>query len=53
MPADLPLDMVRQILLGGAEKAREAGVVIAGGHTIQDKEPKFGWLSWVWQMNAS
>lgn len=42
MPANLPLDMVRQILLGGAEKAREAGVVIAGGHTIQDKEPKFG-----------
>ena len=31
-----------EILRGGAEKAREAGVVIAGGHTIQDKEPKYG-----------
>jgi selenide,water dikinase len=29
-------------LRGGAEKAKEAGVVIAGGHTIQDNEPKFG-----------
>ncbi len=29
-------------MAGGAEKAREAGVVIAGGHTIQDKEPMFG-----------
>jgi selenide,water dikinase len=29
-------------LRGGAEKAREAGVVIVGGHTIQDKEPKYG-----------
>ena len=27
---------------GGAEKAREAGVVIAGGHTVKDKEPKYG-----------
>ncbi len=32
----------REIIRGGAEKAREAGVVIAGGHTIQDKEPKYG-----------
>jgi len=29
-------------LRGGAEKAREAGAVIAGGHTIDDEEPKFG-----------
>ena len=27
---------------GGAEKAREAGVVIAGGHTVKDNEPKYG-----------
>ena len=27
---------------GAAEKTREAGAVIAGGHTIQDKEPKVG-----------
>lgn len=42
LPPDLPADIVGEILRGGAEKAREAGVVIAGGHTIQDKEPKYG-----------
>ncbi len=36
------MDLLGEIVAGGAEKAREAGVVIAGGHTIQDKEPKFG-----------
>jgi selenide, water dikinase len=39
---DLPAEINGEILRGGAEKAREAGVVIAGGHTIQDKEPKYG-----------
>ena len=42
LPLDLPAEIVSEILRGGAEKAREAGVVIAGGHTIQDKEPKYG-----------
>ena len=42
LPPDLPADFVGEILRGGAEKAKEAGVVIAGGHTIQDKEPKYG-----------
>lgn len=42
LPPDLPTEISAQILLGGAEKAREAGVVIAGGHTVQDNEPKFG-----------
>ncbi len=42
LPPDLPADLLFEILRGGAEKAREAGVVIAGGHTIQDKEPKYG-----------
>jgi len=42
LPPDLPSEMLGEILRGGAEKAREAGVVIAGGHTIQDKEPKYG-----------
>ncbi len=41
-PPDLPSDFLSQIIQGAAEKAKEAGVVIAGGHTIQDKEPKFG-----------
>jgi len=42
LPPDLPTEILTEILRGGAEKAREAGVVIAGGHTIQDKEPKYG-----------
>ncbi len=42
LPPDLPPELLSRIIQGGAEKAREAGVVIAGGHTIQDKEPKFG-----------
>ena len=42
LPPDLPAELLSEIVRGGAEKAREAGVVIAGGHTIQDKEPKFG-----------
>jgi selenide, water dikinase len=39
---ELPPEVNGEILRGGAEKAREAGLVIAGGHTIQDKEPKYG-----------
>ncbi len=39
---DLPPEINGEILRGGAEKCREAGVVIAGGHTVQDKEPKYG-----------
>ena len=42
LPLDLPPEIGAEILRGGAEKAREAGVVLAGGHTVQDKEPKYG-----------
>jgi len=42
MPPDLPAEISSQIFLGGAEKVREAGAVLAGGHTIQDTEPKYG-----------
>lgn len=42
LPPDLPTELSAEILRGGAEKAREAGVVIAGGHTVKDKEPKYG-----------
>lgn len=42
LPPDLPPEISSEILRGGAEKTKEAGVVIAGGHTIQDKEPKYG-----------
>lgn len=42
LPPQLPLDLSSRILVGLAEKVREAGAVIAGGHTIQDQEPKVG-----------
>jgi selenide,water dikinase len=38
----LPGTVLAKILQGGQAKAAEAGVVILGGHTIQDKEPKYG-----------
>ena len=38
----LPLDVLGQILAGGAAKAAEAGISIIGGHTIDDPEPKYG-----------
>ena len=41
-PDDLPLEVITEVLRGGAEKLREAGAAIAGGHTIADKEPKYG-----------
>ncbi len=41
-PPQLPADFLGQIIAGAAGKAKEAGVVIAGGHTVQDEEPKFG-----------
>jgi len=42
LPDNLPAEISSEIMRGGAEKAREAGVVIAGGHTVKDKEPKYG-----------
>lgn len=41
-PDGYGLDILTTILRGGAEKVREAGAVIAGGHTVTDKEPKYG-----------
>jgi len=41
-PPNLSSEILGEIIRGGAEKAREAGVVVAGGHTIRDDEPKFG-----------
>lgn len=41
-PEDLPPEVQTAILRGGAEKVREAGGVIAGGHTVWDPEPKYG-----------
>jgi len=41
-PRKLSLDILSDILTGGADKAREAGVLIVGGHSIDDPEPKYG-----------
>jgi selenide,water dikinase len=41
-PPDMDPAFVTKILRGGADKVIEAGAVVAGGHTIQDKEPKYG-----------
>ena len=38
----LPLDAVKAILEGGNDKVTEAGATIVGGHSIDDKEPKYG-----------
>jgi selenide,water dikinase len=41
-PPDLPPKLASEILRGGAEKVAEAGGVLAGGHTLDDDEPKYG-----------
>lgn len=41
-PANLDLAILRDILRGGAEKVAEAGAVVAGGHSVDDREPKYG-----------
>lgn len=38
----LPLNILEEILKGGADKASEAGVSIAGGHSVEDNAPKYG-----------
>jgi selenide,water dikinase len=41
-PGPMPPEIVTEILRGGAEKVIEAGAIIAGGHTVNDDEPKYG-----------
>ena len=41
-PEDLDLKILGRILKGGSDAAQEAGVLIAGGHTVRDPEPKYG-----------
>lgn len=38
----MPLSILRQIIQGGLDKLREAGVVLIGGHSIEDQELKYG-----------
>jgi len=41
-PSCLSSDILEQILLGGAEKVKEAGAILVGGHSVEDDEPKYG-----------
>ena len=41
-PICLNMNILGEILRGGADKVLEAGAVIVGGHTVQDDEPKYG-----------
>ncbi len=41
-PRELPKEIITAIFQGGADKVREAGGVVAGGHTVVDAEPKYG-----------
>ena len=42
IPGDLPREAIKAILEGGNDKVNEAGATIVGGHSIEDKEPKYG-----------
>jgi selenium donor protein len=42
--AALPIAVLHEILAGAQEVADEAGLVVLGGHTVEDTEPKFGWV---------
>jgi len=41
-PTCLPMNILTEILKGGADKVAEAGAIVVGGHTVEDDEPKFG-----------
>ncbi len=41
-PAEMPIEAITSIFEGAADKVREAGGIIAGGHTVIDAEPKYG-----------
>ncbi|WP_031470298.1 selenide, water dikinase SelD [Sciscionella sediminilitoris] len=40
--ATLPIELLTEVLRGGGDVAREAGCPLAGGHSIDDPEPKYG-----------
>lgn len=41
-PISQSMDILGEILRGGANKVKEAGAIVVGGHSIQDNEPKYG-----------
>jgi len=42
---DLPLELLTRVLQGGQDLSNQAGVVVIGGHTITDPEPKYGMVA--------
>lgn len=41
-PSCLPIEVLKEILKGGADKIQEAGALLVGGHSVEDDEPKYG-----------
>jgi selenide,water dikinase len=41
-PEELPTSVLGEILAGAGAATRDAGAILAGGHTIRDEEPKYG-----------
>ncbi|HNY69135.1 MAG TPA: selenide, water dikinase SelD, partial [Bacillota bacterium] len=41
-PCSLGMEALREILRGGAEKVWESGALLVGGHSVDDREPKYG-----------
>lgn len=41
-PGELSTEILREILRGGADKVKESGALLVGGHSVKDNEPKFG-----------
>jgi selenide, water dikinase len=41
-PEDLSVEQLETLFRGGVDKVREAGGIVAGGHTVIDREPKYG-----------
>ena len=55
-----PISVLEEILIGGAEKVMQAGAILAGGHSVQDEEPKYGLVVFgevlkerVWQITGA
>ena len=51
MPTDkLPVEVIREILAGGAAVCRAAGIPIAGGHSITRRSLSMAWWRWGWSI---
>lgn len=42
LPVQIPRDVLKALLAGGASKAKEAGIPLLGGHSMQSNEPQYG-----------